>query len=117
MKKIIYFLALLLTLYTLNTQYTHSQDSYLDIGSMRLRYDADSNLVRFGKRPQTGIGNLRLAKEFDSQLFKFNDDHFTWSAITGLNLNTGFLNRDSILTKNMTIGKDTTWFCYGRTIN
>ncbi len=95
----------------------YAQDSYLDIGNLRIRYDSDSNMVRFGKRPVTVIGNLRIAKEFNSQLFDFNTAQFTWSSSTGLNLNNNILSQDSSAFKIMSIKKDSTWLNLGEPLS
>lgn len=82
-------------------------DAYLDIGNLRIRYDRDSNTVRFGVIPVSlGIGNLRLSKELNGQLFKFRSSDFAWSTTEGLILQ-NTLSHDTVWSNRFTITKDT----------
>lgn len=112
MKKIILFLILIAT--TLFAQ----NDPYISIGKLKLRYDADSNYLRIGYMGTlTGISNLRIGKELDGQLFKFNISHFSWSTTTGLNLSSTIFQQDSIASKNYTSSKDSSWSVLGETVS
>ncbi len=59
------------------------------------------------------LGTFRLAKRGNGQLFDMNPDEFTWSPVTGLNLNSAVFNRDSIAAKIFTGIKDTSWSILG----
>jgi hypothetical protein len=105
MKKIFLILVFISSIF--NTFIYSQNDSYIDIGNLRIRYDRDSNYVRFGIRPLSlGLGNFRLAKELDGQLFKFNSSQFSWSTSTGLNLSNP-VNHDSSWSRIFTVTKDT----------
>lgn len=97
MKKIILIFIVLLT------QTCLSQDPFITIGKVKLRYDADSNKLRFGYSNTLG-GTLKLARELDVQPFDFNSEHFSWSTTSGLNFK---LFLDSVACKNFTLVKDT----------
>jgi hypothetical protein len=108
MKKIIILcLQLLIVISFFSSLDVYSQnDSYIDIGSARIRFDADSNKIRFGKRPLTGLGNLKLAKEFNGALFDFKGTHFLWSATDGLTLQDP-LSHDSVWADVFAVTRDT----------
>lgn len=97
--------------------FIYAQDPFITIGKLKLRYDADSNKLRLGYAGTfSGIGNLRVAKELDGQLFDFNSQHFSW--LNGkLNLNTNVLSEDSVATKKLTWKKDTSWIVLGETVS
>lgn len=81
------------------------QDYRLSLGQAYIRFDADSNMIKFGNSSGTPP---MIAREFNSQLFKFNSAQFSWSSSTGLNLyNAGF--GDSIITGAVIIKRDTTF--------
>src|SRR5688572_7138221 len=108
MKKIITLclqLLIVISFFSSLDVYTQT-DSYIDIGSARIRFDADSNKIRFGKRPVTGIGNLKLAKEFNGALFDFKNTHFLWSTTDGLTLQDP-LSHDSVWAHVFAVTRDT----------
>lgn len=89
-------------------------DPIFNIGRLTLRYDIDSSYLRIGffGNP-TGLGNLRIGKEFNGQLFDFNPSQFSWSPTSGLNLN---FTQDSINSSMYTNKKDTSWVQLGETL-
>lgn len=112
MKKIILLFMLLVT------SFSYSQDAFLTIGKLKLRYDADSNYLRIGyTNTFTGIAALKLGKELNGQLFNFNPSQFSWDASTGLNLSASIFSEDSLFSKMFTIFKDTTWDNLGEAIS
>lgn len=79
-----------------------SQDAKLWLGGSYIRYDSDSNLIKFG-----GVSLYpKIARELNAQLFNFNTNHFSWSTSTGLNL-INVPNNDSIWSNKLTVVKDT----------
>lgn len=111
MKKII------LMLFILVTSVTFSQDAFITIGKLKLRYDADSNKLKIGYvGTYTGISSLRIAKELDGQLFNFNTAQFTWNTTTGLNLSSSVFSNDSLYSKIMSSYKDTSWVVLGESV-
>jgi len=95
-----------------------AQDPYITIGKLKLRYDVDTNKLKMGFTDNAGaFGTLKFAKEFGGQLFDFNSQHFTWSSTTGLNLSSSIFQQDSVFTKNMTVGRDSTWLVMGEPVS
>ena len=79
-----------------------AQDYKLGIGKAWIRYDADSNMLKFG----APIQPPKIAREFNSPLFNFNSTEFFWSNITGLNLLPDY-RRDTTIAHHLIIQKDT----------
>ncbi len=78
-------------------------------------YSEEDNKLYFNT---TGtLGTFRIAKRSNGQLFDFNSNEFTWSAGTGLNLNSSIFVRDSISAKNFTVIKDSTWYMLGEPLS
>lgn len=103
MKKLLFLLILVIQLPIF------SQDPYITIGRLKLRYDADSNMLRIGyTNTFSGLTNLRIGKELNTQLFNINSSQFTWSNGM-LNLNGTFFNVDSTASKRYTNWADSTW--------
>lgn len=94
-----------------------SQDAFITIGKLKLRYDADSNYLRLGySGTLTGNSSLRIGKELNAQLFDFNTNQFSWSTSTGLNLNSRSFSVDSVFSKILSSYKDTTWIVLGEPV-
>lgn len=79
-----------------------AQDYKLGLGKAWIRYDSDSNMLKFGASGQPP----KIAREYNAQLFNFNSTQFFWSNLTGLNLNT-YNSPDTILAKYLIISRDT----------
>ena len=104
-------------LFILVTSVTFSQDAFITIGKLKLRYDADSNKIKIGYvGTYTGISNLKIAKELDGQLFNFNTSQFSWSTSTGLNLSSSVFSQDSLYSKIVSSYKDTSWIVLGESV-
>ncbi|MBN8585132.1 MAG: hypothetical protein J0M37_08550 [Ignavibacteria bacterium] len=78
-------------------------------------YSESENRLYFNT-PGT-LGTFRIAKRGNGQLFEMNPAQFTWSPVTGLNLNSAVLNQDSIAAKIFTGLKDSTWFSLGEPLS
>jgi hypothetical protein len=63
------------------------------------------------------LGTFRIAKRGNGQLFDINPAQFYWSTATGLNLNTGLFNQDSIASRIYTGLKDSTWISLGEPVS
>ena len=101
MKKI--FLSICLLSFLISTpNISTPQDAKLWLGGSYIRFDSDSNLIRFG-----GVSLYpKIARELNAQLFNFNTNHFSWSTSTGLNL-VNVPNNDSLWANKLTVVKDT----------
>ncbi len=99
---------ILLTCLSLFTFYfsAYSQDPFITIGKLKLRYDLDSNMLKVGFSNSLASNTLRLGKELETQLFKFRTTDFMWSNTEGLYLSQP-LSHDSVWSRIFAVTRDT----------
>jgi hypothetical protein len=107
MKKIFLLLVMLL-LMSISGRTIYSQDPFITIGKLKLRYDLDSNMLKIGFSNSLVSSSLRIGKELETQLFKFRTTDFAWSNSEGLYLAQP-LSHDSVWSKIFAVTRDTTF--------